>query len=92
MSESKEHTLYSSLEEDDVPDMSSPEWVDKFRRADLKRGDQIIRRGRPPSMTRKMSTTLRLDADVLERFRAGGAGWQTRINEALKQWVHDHPQ
>jgi uncharacterized protein (DUF4415 family) len=29
--------------------------------------------------------TLRLDAKVLEHFREGGPGWQTRINEALRK-------
>jgi uncharacterized protein (DUF4415 family) len=29
-------------------------------------------------------TTIRLDADVLAFFRAQGRGYQTRINEALR--------
>ena len=29
--------------------------------------------------------TLRINADVLARFRATGVGWQSRINEALRQ-------
>ena len=29
--------------------------------------------------------TLRIDQDVLEHFRAGGPGWQDRINEALRK-------
>jgi len=46
----------------------------------------IVRRlGRPPKSDRKVSVTLRLDRDVLERFRATGAGWQTRINAALRR-------
>ena len=46
----------------------------------------IIRRiGRPPKADRKVSVTLRLDRDVVERFKATGAGWQTRINAALKK-------
>ncbi len=35
----------------------------------------------------KVQVTLRLDRDVVERFRATGSGWQTRINEALKKAV-----
>jgi len=31
--------------------------------------------------------TLRLDKDVLERFRAGGPGWQTRVNDVLRMAV-----
>jgi uncharacterized protein (DUF4415 family) len=44
-----------------------------------------LKRGRPKSASPKQQVTLRLDRDVLERFRAGGAGWQSRINEALRQ-------
>lgn len=28
-----------------------------------------------------------LDADVVDKFKASGDGWQTRINDALKSWV-----
>lgn len=46
----------------------------------------IVRRlGRPPKTDRKVSVTLRLDRDIVERFKATGAGWQTRINSALKK-------
>ncbi|MFM9978150.1 MAG: BrnA antitoxin family protein [Sphingomonadaceae bacterium] len=44
--------------------------------------------GRPPQGDEpKKQVTLRLDADILARFRAGGPGWQTRINEALRKAV-----
>jgi uncharacterized protein (DUF4415 family) len=46
----------------------------------------IVRRpGRPPKPNPKVSVTLRLDRDVIDRFRATGQGWQTRINAALKK-------
>ncbi len=32
----------------------------------------------------KVSVTIRLDADIVDRFKASGKGWQTRINSALK--------
>jgi len=35
-------------------------------------------------------TGIRLDADVLEAFRATGKGWQTRMNNALKDWLKGH--
>lgn len=43
------------------------------------------KRGRPRLEDPKISTTLRLDADVLEYFKAGGKGWQSRINETLRK-------
>ena len=47
----------------------------------------LIRRGRPPAENPKVHTGLRLDAEVVDAFKAGGRGWQTRINEALKDWL-----
>jgi uncharacterized protein (DUF4415 family) len=41
--------------------------------------------GRPPSDNPKVLVTLRLDADVVAHFRAGGPGWQTRANAALRK-------
>ena len=42
-------------------------------------------RGRPPKENPKAQVTLRLDAEVLKHFKAGGPGWQTRINAVLKR-------
>jgi uncharacterized protein (DUF4415 family) len=33
----------------------------------------------------KVSTTLRLDPDILAAFRASGPGWQGRINHTLRK-------
>ena len=41
--------------------------------------------GRPRSPSAKKQVTLRLDAEILDYFRAGGDGWQSRINRALRQ-------
>lgn len=46
-------------------------------------------RGRPPGST-KESTTIRIDHDVLDAFRAGGPGWQSRMNAALRDWLKTH--
>ncbi|WP_241212604.1 BrnA antitoxin family protein [Sphingomonas sp. ABOLG] len=43
-------------------------------------------RGRPPLRgTAKRQVTLRLDPDVIEKFRGGGPGRQARMNEALRK-------
>lgn len=47
------------------------------------------KRGRPPGSS-KTSTTVRFDRDVLDAFRAGGPGWQTRMNAALREWLETH--
>ncbi|PID54789.1 MAG: hypothetical protein CR978_02190 [Gammaproteobacteria bacterium] len=43
--------------------------------------------GRPVSDNPKQSTTVRLDSQVLDFFKAGGKGWQTRINAVLREHV-----
>jgi uncharacterized protein (DUF4415 family) len=67
---------------------TAPELTDGwFDKAELRVGDKLIRRGRPPLDTRKKLVSLRLDQDVIERFRAGGPGWQSRINAALRKYL-----
>lgn len=65
---------------DDAPDLSSPEWAAKMTSA-------TVRRGRPKATAPKVSTTIRLEADVLAKWRATGNGWQTRMGEVLKKAV-----
>jgi uncharacterized protein (DUF4415 family) len=38
----------------------------------------------------KRLTSLRLDVDLLEWFKRGGEGYQTRINAALRDYVERH--
>lgn len=56
-----------------------------FERADLMRGGRVVRRGQrgPQKAPTKKLVSLRLSAQVIEHFKAGGPGWQTRIDEAL---------
>lgn len=47
-------------------------------------------RGRPFGSGTKKQVTLRLDSDVLESFKGSGDGWQTRMNDALRDWLRSH--
>jgi uncharacterized protein (DUF4415 family) len=49
------------------------------------------RRRGPGRAPIKVPTTIRLDSDIVAAFKAGGHGWQTRVNEVLKEWVKTHP-
>ena len=40
--------------------------------------------GRPRMDDPKQTISIRLDADVIAKFKATGAGWQTRMNDVLK--------
>ena len=49
--------------------------------------EMACRRGRPAGTGGKVSTTIRFDAEILTAFKATGDGWQTRMNDALKEWL-----
>ena len=40
--------------------------------------------GRPKSENPKVAVSLRLDQEVVARFKESGPGWQTRMNDALR--------
>jgi uncharacterized protein (DUF4415 family) len=42
-------------------------------------------RGRPKTANPKRLVSLRLSTEVLDHFKAKGAGWQTRIDETLRK-------
>lgn len=74
----------------------NPVWTDEdFARARPARevhGDAWVdakmrKPGRPRLDHPKEAVKLRLDHEVIEYFKAGGPGWQTRINEALVKVV-----
>ncbi len=44
-------------------------------------------RGRPPSEVKRPMLSMRVDPDVLEKLRASGKGWQTKVNAALRTLV-----
>jgi uncharacterized protein (DUF4415 family) len=51
------------------------------------------RRGRPVGSVKegcKVQTTIRFDPDVLDALRAVGRGWQTRVNDVMKEWLRNH--
>jgi len=49
-------------------------------------------RGRPKLEHPKKRVTLYVDAEVVGAFRAMGRGWQTKMNQVLKDWVAAHPE
>ena len=47
--------------------------------------------GAVPRRRRSRVVTIRLSADVVDAFKATGAGWQTRVDSALKDWLKQNP-
>jgi uncharacterized protein (DUF4415 family) len=88
-----------AMRDPDLTDPDNPEWTAADFAESVRVGDHpsleaamdaaqakyhAARRGRGPQKApRKQMVSLRLDAAVLERFRATGKGWQSRINTTL---------
>jgi uncharacterized protein (DUF4415 family) len=83
-------------------DQENPEWTDEdFRQARAAAealpellGEEVAAemlkpRGRPKAAKKKAHVNLRLDGEVLDAFKATGRGWQTRLNEALREWLKE---
>jgi uncharacterized protein (DUF4415 family) len=77
-----------------TPDAENPEWTERdFAEArrvwefpELAHLSKRKPGERGPQKTpTKQQVTLRLDRDVIERFRSTGSGWQSRINDVLKK-------
>jgi uncharacterized protein (DUF4415 family) len=65
-----------------VNDPDNPAWTEDML------GAPVVKRGRGPQATpTKVLTSVRLDADILEFFKAQGRGYQSRINAALRMEV-----
>ncbi len=77
-----QHYVWDGADEDDRP-LSKNEMQAGMAAA-------AKRRGRPTGSGVKEQVAIRIDREVLAAFRAGGAGWQTRMNDALKDWLRTH--
>lgn len=81
-------------------DPDNPEWMDEdFARAlpareffspETYAALCAMRKRGPKTKPLKVPTTIRFDADVLAALKASGKGWQTRVNEAVREWLKSH--
>lgn len=87
------------LIDDDAPE-ATDEWFQKAQPAsDVLPGlfgkdaaQELLKpkRGRPFAANPKEHVNIRLEADVLSAFKRTGSGWQTRLNDALRDWLRTH--
>ena len=78
------------IDPDDAPELTE-EW---FENAYQYHGNVMVKRGRGrppiPESEKKVPVKIRYDQDVVEVFRQTGKGWQTRMNQALRQYLKEH--
>jgi len=85
----KQGTIVPTREEDEAINRGIAADPDTYELSatDVK---QMKKMGRPKAEVTKERITIRLSPDVLERFRATGAGWQTKVDAALRDWLKNH--
>lgn len=71
----------ADAEYDDAPELTEK----MLDCAEIRHGDKVIKRGRPPLAQPKEAIKLRIDQDILTAYRKTGSGWQTRINADLRK-------
>lgn len=95
MKEKSPDTPQSWHDPDDAPELTD----EFFRKGVWRIGEKTvsraeaqtaIRAGRPRTPSPKQPLTVRYDADVIAAFKATGKGWQTRMNDALREWLKTH--
>jgi len=72
------------------PPILTAEWFTKARPAKDVLPARVLaaaKRGRPKAAETKEAVNIRFSPDILAAFRATGRGWQTRINDALREWL-----
>ena len=68
-----------------VLDADNPPWTEDML------GAPILKRGRgSQAAPTKVLTSVRLDADILEFFKSQVTGYQSKMNDVLKDWMKTH--
>jgi len=91
MTEGKVYPGYTQADLDEVsdnPELTAEDIANAvpFAQAFPELAKTIRKRG-PQRAPTKVSTTIRLSPEVIAHFKATGKGWQSRIDDALKQWL-----
>lgn len=81
MSAKRKGSVRTLPSKDEAPEITES-WIAE---ADLRRGEKLVRRGRPKLKNTKRLLSLRLYPEVIASWRATGPGWQTRMAEVLER-------
>ena len=99
MNEKLLNTPSSWVDPDDAPELTDEffdkgRWFINGREVSRTEGEAAMRaetrRGRPKALKTKQALTVRYDPEVITAFKATGRGWQTRMNDVLKDWLKTH--
>jgi uncharacterized protein (DUF4415 family) len=81
MNAKRKKSARTSPSSEDLPEITD-EWL---AGADHYVGKKLVRRGRPPLENPRKLLSLRLPPQVIEKWKATGSGWQTRMVQVLER-------
>jgi len=94
----------SKKQNPELADAENPTWtLETFKKSrpakevlpnifsDQIRQELLKPRGRPRLETPKERINIRLSYEVIQHFKSSGAGWQTRIDAALREFIQSKP-
>jgi uncharacterized protein (DUF4415 family) len=97
MAKLAKHQITASAIEDENPEWTKTDFANARPAADVLHeifpkvvAENMLKRGRPRKEITKAPVNIRLSPDVVHAFRSTGKGWQTRVDEALKDWLKSH--
>ena len=83
MSAKRKNSVRISSSADEAPEITD-RWIAE---ADLRKGNRLVRRGRPKLENPKKLLSIRVSPEVIDAWKASGAGWQTRMAKVLEKSV-----
>ena len=88
----KRNVVIPTAQEDAVINAGITADLDTFELSDaaFNRLKPMRGRGRPLGSGKKVQMTVRFDVEIIDTFKRTGEGWQTKMNDALKDWLKTH--
>ena len=82
-----------TIEEDELITAAAESDLDALALTDRQMSEMVplrVLRGRPKLANKKQLVSIRYSPEVIAYFKASGAGWQARMNAALKEYIEAH--
>ena len=82
-----------TIEEDELITPAAESDLDALALTDRQMSEMVplrVLRGRPKLVNKKQLVSIRYSPEVIAYFKASGAGWQARMNAALKEYIEAH--
>lgn len=86
----KQKLIPPTPEEDAAINAAIADDADTYELSDLEFKQLRPMRGRPKSANPKILLSVRYSPDVVEYFKSTGEGWQSRMDEVLREYVEQH--